>query len=82
MIVGKGSIWKMLALFGLVLLAVLNVISVVNVVKAAYSDVPLDYYWSGVLVSIDCVIIIVVLGMLVYDLYTKWSANYENKKKA
>lgn len=77
MITGKGSIWKAAALFLLALLAVLNIISVVNVVKAAYSPDALDYYWSGVLVSIDCVIVIVVIGMVIYDLFTKWSKESE-----
>lgn len=77
MIIGKNSVWKMLALFGLAILAILNIISVVNVVKAAYSPESLDYYWSGVLVSIDCVIVILVIGMFIYDLYTKWSKESE-----
>lgn len=72
MITGRNSIWKKLALLALVLVAVLNVISVVNVVKAAYSEAPLTYYWSGVMVSIDCILVIAVIVMAVYDLYTKW----------
>ena len=79
MIIGKNSIWKMAVLFIAALLFVLNIVSVVNVVKAAYSTEALTYYWSGVLVSIDCLVVIGVIAMLAYDLYTKWSKDSGKK---
>lgn len=58
MITGKNSIWKMLALFLIVLLAVLNVIFC----KTAAISV-----LNGLLVSVELLAVVVIL-------YLKWSA--------
>ena len=57
MITGKNSIWKMLALFVLVLVAVLDIIFAQNRVVA----------------RINSILIAAELGWLVYNLYVKWS---------
>lgn len=65
MVVGKDSIWKMLALFVLVLVACLDIIFAQN----------------RVLARINSILIAVEIGWLVYNLYIKWSkVNYNNKK--
>ena len=65
MVVGKDSIWKMLALFVLVLVACLDIIFAQNRVVA----------------RINSILIAVEIGWLVYNLYIKWSkVNYNNKK--
>ena len=65
MVVGKDSIWKMLALFVLVLVACLDIIFTQNRVVA----------------RINSILIAVEIGWLVYNLYIKWSkVNYNNKK--
>lgn len=65
MVVGKDSIWKMLALFVLVLVACLDIIFTQNRVVA----------------RINSILIAVEIGWLVYNLYIKWSkTNYNNKK--
>ena len=56
MVTGKNSIWKMLALFVLVLVAVLDIIFAQNRVVA----------------RINCGVTVVVLSMIVYDLWMKW----------
>jgi len=65
MVVGKDSIWKMLALFVLVLVACLDIIFAQNRVVA----------------RINSILIAVEIGWFVYNLYIKWSkVNYNNKK--
>ena len=65
MVVGKDSIWKMLALFVLVLVACLDIIFTQNRVVA----------------RINSILIAVEIGWLVYNLLIKWSkVNYNNKK--
>ena len=65
MIVGKDSIWKMLALFALVLVAGFDIIFAQNRVVA----------------RINSILIAAEIGWLVYNLYIKWSkVNYNNKK--
>lgn len=65
MVVGKDSIWKMLALFVLVLVACLDIIFAQNRVVA----------------RINSILIAAEIGWLVYNLYIKWSkVNYNNKK--
>lgn len=65
MVVGKDSIWKMLALFVLVLVACLDIIFAQNRAVA----------------RINSILIAVEIGWLVYNLYIKWSkVNYNNKK--
>ena len=57
MITGRDSIWKMLALFILVLVAVLDIIFCTKL-KAVM--------W------LNGAVVFVLIGMVVYDLYTKW----------
>lgn len=65
MVVGKDSIWKMLALFVLVLVACLDII----------------FAQSRVVARINSILIAVEIGWLVYNLYIKWSkVNYNDKK--
>lgn len=65
MVVGKDSIWKMLALFVLVLVAFLDIIFAQNRAVA----------------RINSILIAVEIGWLVYNLFIKWSkTNYNNKK--
>lgn len=65
MVVGKDSIWKMLALFVLVLVACLDII----------------FAQDRVVARINSILIAVEIGWLVYNLYIKWSkVNYNNKK--
>lgn len=65
MVVGKDSIWKMLALFVLVLVACLDIIFAQNRAVA----------------RINSILIAAEIGWLVYNLYIKWSkVNYNNKK--
>lgn len=65
MVVGKDSIWKMLALFVLVLVACLDIIFAQNRVVA----------------RINSILIAAEIGWLAYNLYIKWSkVNYNNKK--
>ena len=65
MIVGKDSIWKMLALLALVLVASLDIIFAQNRVVA----------------RINSILIALEIGWLGYNLFIKWSKkNYNNKK--
>lgn len=65
MIIGKDSIWKMLALIALVLVACLDIIFAQNRVVA----------------RINSILIAAEIGWLMYNLYIKWSkVNYNNKK--
>lgn len=65
MIIGKNSIWKMLALIALVLVACLDIIFAQNRVVA----------------RINSILIAAEIGWLMYNLYIKWSkVNYNNKK--
>lgn len=65
MVVGKDSIWKMLALFVLVLVACLDIIFAQNRVVA----------------RINSILIALEIGWLVYNLFIKWSRkNYNDKK--
>ena len=57
MITGKGSIWKMLALFAIALVAVLDLIFCAQ---------------NKAVMWINGIVIFLALGWTVYDLYKKW----------
>ena len=62
MITGRNSIWKMLALFVLVLAAVLDIIFCTKVTAVMW--------FNGA-------VVVALIGMVVYDLYTKWKDKEE-----
>lgn len=72
MIIGKDSIWKMLALFLLAIFAVLNVIGTYLVTDAAYHGTPLTYWFWGILVVLNSVVIVAAAVIAIILLYKKW----------
>ncbi len=65
MIIGKNSIWKMLVLFVIVLVAVLDLIFCTKSVIVEWIN--------GILIFLE-------LGWLTYNLYVKWSKESLNDK--
>lgn len=57
MITGRNSIWKMLALMALVLIACLDIIFCTKVTAVMW---------------LNGAVVFVLIGMVIYDLYTKW----------
>lgn len=66
MITGKDSIWKMLALFALVLVACLDLIFCTKLTAVMW---------------LNGAVVFALIGMVVYDLFTKWSNKQINDKK-